>query len=47
MWDLSSPTRDPTCTPCTGSAESRDLTIGPPGEIPRTLKKILNMEANT
>ena len=22
MWDLSSPTRDPTCSPCIGSTES-------------------------
>ena len=29
MWDLSSSTRDQTCTPCVGSTES---TTGPPGK---------------
>ena len=25
MWDLSSPTRDGTCAPCTGNSESQPL----------------------
>ena len=38
MWDLSSPTRDRTCMPCTGN---RILTTGLPGKSPLFLKKLI------
>ena len=34
MWDLGSPTRDQTCTPCSGSAESVGSATGPIWKVP-------------